>query len=96
MKVFHLFVQLVISIIPKVRIDKQSQYSNFCRENKSENIEISPKKWIKGTTLIVGDSMLYGINEERLSGKRKHNIKVRVFPGATVDDMYDFIISQTA
>ena len=78
--------------LSKVRIDKQSQYSNFCRENKSENIEISTKKWRKGTTLIVGDSMLYGINEERLSGKRKqHNIKVRVFPGATVDDMYDFL-----
>ena len=76
--------------LSKVRIDKQSQYSHFCRENKSENIE-SPKKWIKGTTLIIGDSMLYGINEERLSGKRKHNIKVRVFPGATVDDMYDIL-----
>ena len=86
--------------LSKVRREKQNLYSRFCIENsnnninKSKNNEISPKKWRKLTTLIVGDSMLYGINEERLSGKRKHNVKVRVFAGATVDDMYDFLKPQ--
>ena len=39
--------------------------------------------WKPGTTLITGDSMLYGIDETRL----KHS-KVRIFPGCTVDDMF--------
>ena len=39
--------------------------------------------WKKGTTLIVGDSMLYGIDETRL-----HNTKVRLFPGSMMEDMY--------
>ena len=36
-----------------------------------------------GTTLIVGDSMLYGIDETRL-----RNTKVRLFPGSTIEDLY--------
>ena len=57
------------------------------------------KKWEKGTTLIVGDSMLRGINEKKLSSSktknrnRKLNAKVRVFPGATVDNFYHYIMS---
>ena len=45
--------------------------------------------WPRGTTLIVGDSMLGGI-QERLIGPRG-NIKVRSFPGANTDDMKDYI-----
>ena len=41
----------------------------------------------KGTCLIVGDSILAGIGENRLkSGKQK--IKLRHFPGAHTDDMF--------
>ena len=36
-----------------------------------------------GTTLIVGDSMIYGIDEKRLK-----NCKVRVYPGASIEDMH--------
>ena len=39
--------------------------------------------WKKGTTLIVGDSMLYGIGETRL-----RTTKVRLFPVSTIEDMY--------
>ena len=39
--------------------------------------------WKKGTTLTVGDNMLYGIDETRL-----RNTKVRLFPGSTIEDMY--------
>ena len=42
----------------------------------------------KGTCLIVGDSMLAGIDENRLK-TGKHKVKVRYFPGARTDDMYE-------
>ena len=38
------------------------------------------------TTVITGDSIINGIREERLSGKYGA-VKVRNFPGATIDDM---------
>ena len=44
----------------------------------------------KGTCLIVGDSMLAGIDENRLK-TGKHKVKVRYFPGARTDDMYDYM-----
>ena len=44
------------------------------------------KPWPKGTTLITGDSILCGVQEKRL-----RNSKVRVFLGANVDDMYDYL-----
>ena len=45
-------------------------------------------EWPKGTTLIVGDSMIGGVQEYRL---RYLKAKVRVFPGATISDMHDYI-----
>ena len=44
----------------------------------------------KGTCLIVRDSMLAGIDENRLK-TGKHNVKVRYFPGARTDDMYNYM-----
>ena len=38
------------------------------------------------TTVIAGDSIINGIHEERLSGKYGV-VKVRNFPGATIEDM---------
>ena len=45
--------------------------------------------WPKNTVLIVGDSMMYGINEKRLS--KQLNVKVRPHPGATTRDLYDHL-----
>ena len=39
----------------------------------------------KKTALIVGDSMLSGIDERRIT--QKSDIKVRLFPGATTQNM---------
>ena len=39
--------------------------------------------WKNGTTLIIGDSLLNGIDESKLV-----NAKVRIYPGASVDDMF--------
>ena len=47
------------------------------------------KTWPEKTVLFVGDSMLAGVDEKRLS--RKFNIKVRSHPGSTIDDMFDHL-----
>ena len=44
----------------------------------------------KGTTLIIGDSILSDLREYKMS-KRKA-IKIRTFPGATIADINLFII----
>ena len=44
----------------------------------------------KDTCFIVGDSMLAGIDENRRKSE-KHKVKIRHFPDARTDDMYDYI-----
>ena len=44
--------------------------------------------WSKDTVLIVGDSILQGVDEHRIS-RRGRKVKVRSFLGASVDDMFD-------
>ena len=46
--------------------------------------------WKKGTTLIMGDSILSGLREYKMS--RRKTIKVRTFPGATINDMKFFVV----
>ena len=41
----------------------------------------SIRKWNKGKTVIVGNSMLAEIEEKRISGNR--SVKARIFPRAT-------------
>ena len=43
----------------------------------------------KGTCLNVGDSMLAGVDENQLKSKKK--VKLRYFPGARTDDVYDYM-----
>ena len=57
-----------------------------CKKNRVENkIHI----WPNNTILITGSSILNGIDEQRLN--KKFNVKLRPFPGAYVDDMYDYL-----
>ena len=49
----------------------------------------STRQWKKGKTLIVGDSILAGIEEKRIPGNR--SVKVRICPGATTHDMWDYL-----
>ena len=44
-----------------------------------------------GTTVIVGDSIINGVIEERIN-KKDRPVKVRNFPGATVADMEHYLI----
>ena len=49
------------------------------------------EKWQPNTTLIVGDSILNGIIERKIS-KTYYPVKVRVFPGAKISDMYHYLV----
>lgn len=48
------------------------------------------KKWSRNTTVIVRDSMLSGFDERKIP-KRDREVKVKNFPGTTIDDMFDYI-----
>ena len=47
-------------------------------------------KWKKGMTLIIGDSILSGLREHKISHKR--TLKVRCFPGARIADMKHYSV----
>ena len=57
---------------------------NISLENETDH------KWTKNTTLIFGDSILSGIEENRIS-RQWRKVKVKSFSGATIQDMYDYI-----
>ena len=46
-------------------------------------------QWDNGTTLMVGDWMLAGIEKKCISKNR--SVKVRIFPCATTRNMYDYL-----
>ena len=50
--------------------------------------QVNKKPWPKGTYLIIGDSLLSGVEESRL-GKE---IKIRCHPGACLFDMYSYVV----
>ena len=57
---------------------------NISLENETHH------KWSRNITLIVGDSIVVGIEENRMS-RQWRKVKVKSFPGATIEDMYDYI-----
>ena len=79
-------------------------YSSFKSNNEllhyhNKTPPTTPIEWTKGTTLIAGDSMPHEIDENsqeqtvrsRLSGAKPSSVQVRIFRGATIDDMKDFL-----
>ena len=46
-------------------------------------------EWPQNTILVTGDSILNGLEENRLNKKLK--VEVRAFPGAGTEDMYDYL-----
>lgn len=81
--------------IMEIRKIKHQHYQNYVAYNKiphdSSPTADNSTTWPKGTTLIAGDSMLHEINESKLCGPKPNSVKVRIFRGATIDDMKDFI-----
>ena len=85
-------------IIHPVTITNKIKFNNDDEEAVNTNQEHVKKirrvinnvhLWPNGTTLITGSSILLGVEESRL---QKYNVKIRPFPGATVDDMFDYLI----
>ena len=68
---------------------KSSEYNSKARNDKASNDETPGNfkhAWPAGTCLIVGDSILTGIDEKRLS-RNYQGVKVQDFRGATIDDL---------
>ena len=79
-----------------VRKQIHESYNSFKSNNQllhyhNKTPPTTPTQWAKGTTLIAGDSMLHEIDENRLSGAKPNSVNVRIFRGATIDDMKDFL-----
>ena len=61
-------------------------------DNSSKQNQTDPSNQQRKTIIVVGDSILNGINENCLSkNAKKHNVKVRSHPGATSRDLIDHI-----
>ena len=71
----------MFSIYPTLCNQRILKISDILLELNSNTVPA----WKKGTTLIVGDSILSGLEESKMSQKRL--IKVRTFPGATIQDI---------
>ena len=80
--------------LKEIRKSMHQRYHNGQRkpnnQNQAECKLEDESKWRKNTTLIVGDSIISGIDQQRLSVKGRI-IKVRPFPRATINDTYDYI-----
>ena len=79
-----------------VRKQLHENYNSFKSNNelvhyRNKTPPTTPTPCAKGTTFIAGDSMLHEIDENRLSGVKPNSVKVRIFRGATIDDMKDFL-----
>ena len=72
------------SVLAKEKMNIQLNESERNAENGSF---IKQKK--KSTTFLVSDPMLAGIEQNRISGS--NSVNVRMFPGATHHDMYDYL-----
>ena len=71
----------------KANSGKSSNKSNF---SKKSNQSIKAHTWPKVSCLVIGNSMLEGLDGRKMSSKRV--VKVRKFPGATTDDMYHYLM----
>ena len=80
--------------LKEIRKSMHQRYHNGQRkpnnQNQAECKVEDESKWPKNTTLIVGDSMISGIDQQRLLNKGRI-IKVRSFPGAAINDMHHYI-----
>ena len=78
-----------------VTVEKNEGRQGIGNKGSQENEVPKPKRvnnpvraWPANTILIIGDSMLGGIEESKM---KRYRVKVRSNPGACVDDLYDYI-----
>ena len=70
--------------LEELRLQKKLEYNNYQsqqRDKISNDQDIYPPE----TCVIMGDSILNGLIDENIS--KQHNVRIRKFPGATVDDL---------
>ena len=60
------------------------------KKTEEENKNGIKHDWPKGTCVVIGESMVAGIDERKMSNKRL--IKVRSFPDAACSDMYRYLV----
>ena len=70
--------------LEQVRLQKKLEYNNY-QSQQRDKISNDQDIYPTGTCVIIGDSILNGLIEENLS--KQHNVRIRKFPGATVDDL---------
>ena len=76
--------------LTEFRKKHQEKFTQIKKPHILPNYKEKLQKWDRNTTLIVGDSMLSGIEERRIA-KRDRKVKAKIFPGVTIDDMYHYI-----
>ena len=86
-------ISVPITAVKKTRFNQTIETTEISDQNitpsmRSNRVKNNTKPWPKNTTLIIGDSMIGGIEESRL---KNYNAKVKSHGGATVDDVYDYI-----
>ena len=70
----------------EVRLQKGVQFKEYQRlHSEIKKLEEKPDTYPPNTCVLMGDSILNGVIERNLSNDR--SVKVRKFPGATVDDL---------
>jgi hypothetical protein len=79
-------------IVEPVQAVKKTRFNPTVETSDSEvisnRVNNNVKHWPNNTTLIIGDSIIGGVEEAKL---KNYGAKVRRHGGATVDDIHDFI-----
>ena len=81
----HLHYLETVKDVENLNVSSDSNKINISRDDNKV------KPWVANTTLIAGDSTVSGIIENRISTK-DYPIKVRAFPGSTVNDFYHYLV----
>ena len=76
--------------MPNINTKKQierANHANLLNMGVCDEAVNNKAIWKDNTTLIIGDSMLYGLEENKL----KRKTKVRIFRGSTIEDMHHYV-----
>ena len=65
-------------------LEKRIEFNKY-QSQQRDKISHDQNIYTPGTCVIMGDSILNGLIAENLS--KQHNVRIRKYPGATVDDL---------
>ena len=81
------YISAELSKAPSILSTTELEMSN---KTNNPDINTDAEEWKPGTSLIVGDSMIAGLREAKLSRNRK--VKVCFYPGAKMKDFYHYLV----